>query len=79
MGKRFSFAGKAQVSKDCYRKGWGFALMAIAAIFNLNYDIYFADAGGILLWGEIAFMIFLAPAFTFIGFLLVRSAYRPRG
>ncbi len=79
MGKRFSFAGKDQVSQDCYRKGWGFALMAIAAIFNLNYDLIFVQAGGIALWAEIAFMIFLAPIFTFVGFLFVRSAYRPRG
>src|SRR5271157_144702 len=76
MASRFSYR-LPQTSKDCKRKGWGFALMAIAAIFNLNYPLQTAALGGIVYAGEILIYVLLAPIFNLVGVLMVRTAYRP--
>ncbi len=79
MGRRFSYSGHEQTSKDCYSKGIGFTIAALGAVFDVVAPLNFIYAGGFLEFFEALFLVFTAPALTFIGIILVRKAYRPRG
>jgi len=78
MGSRFSY-GHPQTSQDCYRKGIGFVVTAVAAVFDVNQELYFSSVGGLPFYLEAFTWTILAPLLTIIGVLLVRSAYRPKG
>jgi len=79
MGRRFSYSGLEQTSKDCYHKGIGFAIAALGAVFDVVAPLTFSSWGGFLGFFEALFFVYLAPLLTFIGIILVRKAYRPRG
>lgn len=78
MSKRFAY-GNAATAKDCWRKGIGFLLLAIAAINSINLPFLISANGGILYVLQVFFFAFLGGILTFAGIWNIRTAYRPRG
>ncbi len=80
MGRRFAYSGLTQTSTDCYNKGIGFTIAALGAVFDVVAPINTGPiTGGIFGFFEVLGLVFMAPLLTFIGIILVRKAYRPRG
>ncbi len=80
MGRRFAYSDLTQTSKDCYNKGVGFTVAALGAVFDVVAPLSTGPVtGGIVGFFEVLGLVFTAPLLTFIGIILVRKAYRPRG